>query len=277
MAVITISRKVGSLGEETAELVAKELGYRLVSRQEVHQMAQACDDDVKKACSIFETEISSGFFERFFLRDPSYRSLFSSLIYELASQDNVVILGRGSQIILTEEPGVFKVRVVAPSEVRIKRIAERNDIPINEAAEYVRRFDRQRRSLIESIFDCNLSDWSLYDLVVNTKNMDQQVAAGLIAHAVKQMDWPGQSSEWSQRFQRMALAKKIETAIKKRIPTEPHRNIEVTSVKEGQVIITGFVDDQQSLEQVEKIASEYPGVDGVDNQLRTTGLSFVGT
>jgi cytidylate kinase len=277
MAVITISRKVGSLGEETAELVAKDLGYRLVSREEVHRMAQACDDDVKKACSVFEAEMSSGFFERFFLRDPSYRSLFSSLIYELASQDNVLILGRGSQIVLAEEPGVFKVRVVAPSEVRIKRIAERNEIPINEAAEYVRRFDRQRRSLIESIFDCNLSDWSLYDLVVNTRNMDQQVAAGLIASAVKQMHWPEQPSDWAQRFQRMALAKKIETAIKKRIPTEPHRNIEVISVKEGQVSITGFVDDKQSREQVEKIASEFPGVDEVDNQLRTTGLSFAGT
>ena len=105
MAIITISRKAGSYGEEIAAEVAKKLNYRMVTPSDVHKLAEDCDADFKRACSVFEKEVSTGFLERFFFRDPSYLSLFESLNYELAASGNVILVGRGSQFVLADHPG----------------------------------------------------------------------------------------------------------------------------------------------------------------------------
>ncbi len=89
MAIITVSRKVGSWGETISKLAAEKLGYRVVTPEEFHRLAEACDSDFKKACSVFETEMPGGMIERFFLREPAYTSLFEALNFELAAGGDV--------------------------------------------------------------------------------------------------------------------------------------------------------------------------------------------
>ena len=190
MAIITISRKAGSYGEEIAAEVAKKLNYRLVTASDVHKLAEACDEDFKRACSVFEKEVSTGFLERFFFRDPSYLSLFESLNYELAASGNVILVGRGSQFVLADHPGVFRVRVVAPFKVRVERVAAEKNVSQDEAADFLEHLDRSRRSLVESIFKKELSDWSWYDLLINTTHIPAKVGANIICSAVEDISWP---------------------------------------------------------------------------------------
>ncbi|RJR20965.1 MAG: BON domain-containing protein [Desulfobacteraceae bacterium] len=273
MAIVVISRQVGSLGDEIAASVAERMNLQLVDQASIHKLAQACDSEFEKACTLYETELEPGFFERFFFSNSGYTSLFESLNLELASRGNVVIIGRGAQIVLRDIPGVFKTRIVAPKEVRIKRITEQKGVSSGEAADFVDRYDAQRRALIRMIFDKDLKDWDLYDLILNTNNYSVKTGSEILCRAIELM--PRAEEETLKiKLAKLAFAKKVESKIKKKVTASPYRNIEITAGDNGLITISGFVSDKRTKEIVGEIASEVDGVTKVENQLRTTGLSF---
>lgn len=274
MAVVAISRKVGSYGDEIAALAAAALGYRLVGREEVHRLAMACDDGFRRACSIFEAEqTAGGLWDRLAFGDPAHAALFASLNYELASQDNVVLLGRGAQIVLRDLPGVFKVRVVAPLSLRIERVMALKGLSLEQAELYVTRHDDQRRALIQSVYQADLSDWSLYDLVFNTGGMAKEAAAELIAKGVGLMPAPADPQALKRTLTDLAFAKRVESVIKSKILTSGFHDISV-SADGGALVLEGLVSDKRSKERAAAIAREYPGVTGIDNRLKYSELSF---
>lgn len=274
MAIITVSRKVGSWGETISRLAAEKLGYRIVTSEDFHRLAEECDPHFRKACSVFESELPGGLVERFFLRDPAYTSLFEALNFELAAEGDIVIWGRGAQIVLADQPGVFRIRVVAPFELRVDRIMERDNLTYEEAAEAVRKYDLQRRSMIEAIYHKDRGDWALYDLVINTAHIGNGTAANMIFEAVRKMEMPQDWELQKKKFKDNSFAKRVESAIKLKLHTGPYRNIEVESRGKGRIVLKGFVTENRSLDLALDIASGYPGVTEVVNDLKTASLSF---
>jgi cytidylate kinase len=273
MAIVTISRKLGSYGEEIARGVALKLGYQFVTREDLHSLAQECDKDYAKACSLFEKEEPSGFLERFALKDPSYRSLFMALNYELAAKGNMVIMGRGAQIVLADIPEVFRVRVVAPTEIRVQRIAEKLNLSMDRASDYVRKHDRHRRTTVEMIFEVNLADWSLYDLVVNTARVTVDTAVDLVCRGVDAMP---QADNWSaeqDELTNMSTAGKIESSIKRHLATSPWMDIKVAVPKAGKVVLSGYTGSRPAQEEALQIAKNFAGITDVDNQIRVIEIS----
>ena len=274
MAVIAMSRQVGSFGEEIASLVADRLGYRIADREMIHKLADSCDPGFKKACSLYEREVPKGFWARHFFNDLAYASLFEALNFELASQGNMVIMGRGAQIVLGETPGVFKVRIVAPYIIRARRLMEREGLSLAEAEEFVHRYGHDRRALIQQIYHKDLADWALYDLIMNTTSMTPEGGAAIICQAVEGMAPLADPEAWSDEMQRISFSKLVESAIRKKVSAASYRNIYVSSPVLGKVILDGYVMDSVSKDEAERIATEFEGVKEVDNQLRTTTLSF---
>ena len=274
MAIVVISRQVGSYGDKIAALVAKTLNYELVDRSKVHQVAQECDPDFSNACTLYEEERKPGFFESFFFQDPSYTSLFESLTYELASRGNVVILGRGSQIVLRDLPDVFTARIVAPSDIRVHRIMQEKGVSADEARHFIDKHDKQRRALTQSVFDRDLYDWTLYDVILNTASYDPESGAKIICEAVEEKIKPTAEPELKQKLKNLAFAKRVESHIKKHVVTSAYRNITVSATSEGVVSLSGFVSDQKDKAKVEKLAANVAGVKEVVSDLRTTDLSF---
>ena len=274
MAIVVISRQVGSYGDKIAALVAKTLNYELVDRSKVHQVAQECDPDFSGACTLYEEERKPGFFESFFFQDPSYTSLFESLTYELASRGNVVILGRGAQIVLRHFPEVFTARIVAPTDVRVQRIMLEKAVSVEEARHFIEKHDKQRSALIQSVFDRDLSDWTLYDVILNTASYDADSGAKTICEAIGAKLKPTNEAELTQKLKNMAFAKRVESHIKKHIITSAYRNIFVSATSDGVVTLSGFVSEQKEKTKVEKFAANVTGVKEVINDLRTTELSF---
>jgi cytidylate kinase len=274
MTVVTISRQVGSFGDEIAASVAEKLNFRLVGQEEIHDLGSSCDQSFKDACALFEREVPKGFMERFFFHNPAYTSLFESLHFELASLGNVVIVGRGAQIVLSGIPSVLKVRVVAPLKARINRIMDEKHMSAEEAGDYVNSYGHQRRALIESIYHTDLSNWALYDLIINTDILDREAGANIVVVAVRNMAVREDDAQLKQNLKNRAFAKKVESAIKKDVATTPFRNLEVKCPEPGIVVLTGFVHDKSTKEKAESIAAHHAGVTKVENQLRTTGLTF---
>ena len=270
MLIVTISRLVGSYADIIAATVARKLGLDLVGRDQVHEMAQSCDPEYGRACVLYETEHGPGFFERIFFDRPSYTSLFESLTYEKASYGNVVIVGRGAQIILKDVPGVFRCRVVAPFQLRVERIMERYRFERDEAADFIRKYDHERENLVRSIFRNDPNEWSLYDLIINTAKYSSGDASDVVIEAIQKMQKPQDKENLKEKLKNMATAKRIETNIRRKLSSSVSRNLDIKMETGGLVRITGRIGDRRDRETAERIASQYPGVTKVINELRIT-------
>lgn len=274
MRILTLSRQVGSYGDVIAALVARRLGMELVNREKVHELAQTCDPDYSDACAAYESEHGPGFIERLFFNKPPHTSLFHALTYQEASRGNVILIGRGAQIVLREIPGVFKLRVVAPEAVRVQRIMERYAISEGEADEYVRRYDNARRNLVRTVFDADPSDWGLYDMVLNTASIESGAAAKIVVCAVENMTMPSDEEALKSRLKDMALAKRIETVIRKRLSAQAAENLEVTAESGGTIALSGRTRNARDKYEAEQIAAHYPGVTNVKNELKLTEVYY---
>ncbi len=114
MAVITLSRQVGSGGDLIAETVARELGYKLVDKQEIHDAVATFAADFSKELSVLDSESRPGFFDRLFSHRSVYGDLIASIIFDYASKDNVVIKGRGGQYLFEPSEITLHIRIIAP-------------------------------------------------------------------------------------------------------------------------------------------------------------------
>lgn len=107
-----------------------------------------------------------------------------SIVKELATSGSIVIRGRGSQFILKDYPGAFHVLVVAPLEMRVKRVMEDTKIDEENAKKEIARSDNSHRTFIKRYFKAELEDPVNYDLVMNTQRLTFEAAASIVVGAV---------------------------------------------------------------------------------------------
>jgi len=121
------------------------------------------------------------------LSDDSLRSAIERIVGQLAAIGGAVIVGHGSQVILQQQPGVFKVLVRASREVRARRLSAAQDMPLQETLAAMADSDRTRASFFRRAYGVDWLDTALYDLVVSTDEVDADVAAEFIAAAAIKM------------------------------------------------------------------------------------------
>jgi cytidylate kinase len=181
MDVITISRQLGSLGFQVGQAVAAKLNYRLVWRDLINQAAIRSGAPEVALAMIDELNLlgltpSADQFN-------AYIQVVSQVIHELAAVGGNVIVGRAGQVVLRDEPRVLHVRVSAPLEIRIQRIADYRGIPLEAARAQIETSDRTRKNYLRRAYQANWEDSSLYDLILNTGRMTLTTAAEIISHA----------------------------------------------------------------------------------------------
>lgn len=189
--IVTISRQVGSLGFEVASAAAQELGYRLVWREAINQAARRAGAPEMALAAIDDLRLLG--------LDPSpqarraYHHAVRQVMEELARDGNVVILGRAGQAILSGVKNALHVRVVAPTRLRIERVARRHRVSIEAARAQVEAGDRYRHDYLKRFYHVRADDPELYDLIINTENYSPGQAAHLISEAMTirlQAAWP---------------------------------------------------------------------------------------
>lgn len=184
MCVITISRQYGSLGSITAQHVADRLNYAIVWRELINQAATRAGAPDVALAEIDELDLLGV--------TPTVESLqayiqaVNMVVMELAKKGNVVIVGRGSQVILREFHDVVRVLMVAPLALRAERIATRLSISLRAARAQVKASDRHRKRFLRRFYGVHWDDPALYDLVINTQHLTADDAVDLICRAAQQ-------------------------------------------------------------------------------------------
>jgi Cytidylate kinase-like family len=116
--------------------------------------------------------------------DTSYLAGLHSVVRQLSRGKSVVIRGRGSQFILRDIPDAFHVLVVAPLDIRVKRVMESLKVNEKSAKREIAAFDGRRREFIKRYFRTELEDPINYDLVINTAHLDFETAAAIVINAL---------------------------------------------------------------------------------------------
>jgi cytidylate kinase len=109
----------------------------------------------------------------------------TAIVRELGDRGDIVVLGRGSQMILRDLPGALHVLTVAPEELRIQRLAEREGMSLQEAERRLQESDRDRAAFYRKFWRVEVGDPSLYDLTLETSKLSYEVGAELVAMAAR--------------------------------------------------------------------------------------------
>ncbi|MDA0733731.1 MAG: cytidylate kinase-like family protein [Chloroflexi bacterium] len=116
------------------------------------------------------------------VNDKAFLEATTSVIKDLAKAGNVVIIGRGSNIILADTPGVIHVGLVAPLSVRADTVMRREHFTKEEATAYVEELEQARITFFRKFFKVNANDPNMFHMVLNLGMLQQKTAAEVIVH-----------------------------------------------------------------------------------------------
>lgn len=116
-----------------------------------------------------------------------YGALVRQVILECAQMGDVMIVGRGGQVILKDMPNALHVQIIASEHVRIHNLMERMGIEAREAERQIRQSDKIRSRYLRHFHDAEWGDPTLYDLVLNTGKLSVDLASELVDGAAKRV------------------------------------------------------------------------------------------
>jgi cytidylate kinase len=166
--VLTLSRELGAGDSSFPRALAVRLGMRAHDRELLEQ--EAVRLGVPEAELEKIDEQAAGLFERFRpggLHQRYFEAL-GKLMNELADRGGALIVGRGGNLFLRDRPAAYHVRLVAPPEVRVRRVMEHRWLREGPARKLLDNSDARRRRFTESYFGADWASPLEYHLTVNS-------------------------------------------------------------------------------------------------------------
>ncbi len=194
--IITIEREYGSGGGEIAQLLAKQLGWKLWDQLLTEEIARLAECP-KAVVEGREERTDPPYYRLFksFLRGSYEGSInahklkvvdsesilkFTQLVVQhAAKRGNSVIVGRGSQQFLKNRPDALRVFLYAPREDKVRRLLARGKSE-KEAEQLVDTVDRERADFIQKYFNVEWPDRAIYHSMINTEIGDDAVVSMIL-------------------------------------------------------------------------------------------------
>ncbi len=104
----------------------------------------------------------------------------SETIWNLAEKGNVILVGRGANVVTGKLATAFHVRLVGTVEKRIARLMEVYDFDHANAREFLKVQDASKKRYLKDHFNRDIDDPLLYHMVINTDGISYENAARLI-------------------------------------------------------------------------------------------------
>ena len=208
VSVVTFSVQQGSEGHRIAQLVSQKLGFPYYDAEIVSQAASIAGVSPETVAAAerwptfiermlerlaLTTVVSEGVLPAPPSTNPSmmmmtssdYRQIIEQVVANLADRGKCVIVGHAGQIILKNTPAVFKALVTGSPERRATRIADEQGLNAKDAVSYIKESDHQRVSFFKHVYGVDWLDSSLYDLTINTDDVDVDTAVEMVLTAIE--------------------------------------------------------------------------------------------
>jgi len=187
---LTISREAGSGGAEVARRVGQRLDWPVLDRELIHSLAEQLGLEPRLLDLMDETRIDwfsetlLNLFNSRLLFQDSFVSMISRGMALAAFDRPVVIVGRAGNLVLSPRRGL-RVRIVAPRELRLAALAEREQLDLRAAGRLLDRIDASRAEFVRRNFHCDPGDPGNYDMIVNVIGFTIDGAVDVICHALE--------------------------------------------------------------------------------------------
>lgn len=201
MQAVTISRQYGSGGGEIAARLASRLHWNLLDHEAVVQVAQQLGISVEDAeqqdehveslgmrllnsLSLIQPPMSNAVRLVPPVYDRAYHETLHKVIEATLDKGHVVIVGRGSQMMLRERRDILHIRIIAPLEQRITYVMQREKLSREDAQIRALYKDGGRERYLQTQYRQDSADPLLYDLVLNTDVLSLDNIVELISTAL---------------------------------------------------------------------------------------------
>ena len=204
MTLVALSAAYGAGGTEIGPQVAERLGVPFLDRAIPLQVAEHLDVPVDEAAA-HDEEASESFLDRVLrgfigtdvgapapvppesFTSEDFRRATEEVLLRQARTGEGVILGRAAVIVLREDPEVLRVRLGGPPEQRIRqamRLGERDEATAREA---LQRLDRTHADYARQFYGADITDCSLYHVVLDSTALGLDECTELIVDAARSL------------------------------------------------------------------------------------------
>src|SRR5271157_3348680 len=166
MALIAVSGHPGCRYEEVARIAAQRLGFELLTQSRMQSLA---GEEFGA-----ETQIPG----------RAYPSLVTSILARLATQHHLVYCAVGGEVQARHFPGMLRVHVVAPENVRTGNLMFDNRLERAAARKLLLELEAADRADRKAKFGKTKATADLFDLVLNAESLTSEQMAELIETAV---------------------------------------------------------------------------------------------
>jgi hypothetical protein len=187
---LLISREKGAGGSAVGQLAGKRLGWQVFNKEIVEAIAEKANVRRELIESLDERDRATihdavkGFLSPQPVGTAGYLATLREILLTLGHQGDVVIVGRGAQYVLPSRFGL-RLRMVAPIEVRVRRIATEGSMSLKAARVEVERSDRERARLTRRHFGHDWRDPLDYDVIINTAELTVEAATDAAVTALQ--------------------------------------------------------------------------------------------
>ncbi len=209
MPVITISNQFGAGGPEAGKELAQRLGIDYLDKEVIHRVALEINvpdeevaefeaehhskfrsffstifdlDALKKKAKVREEELAQSQYDDRdqipfhyhvdgWIDSEIYKQMIVKVMSALGQRRGVVVVGRGGQCVLRDNPRTLHVRFVADFEDRAAWTAKRRGMSLEAARDFVHKVDNRSQDYLRFYFDTDPDQPALYSVVLNTSRI----------------------------------------------------------------------------------------------------------
>lgn len=188
MYILTLSRTLGSLGDEIAERLARTLGAPLINKETTFRqwLPEVTDEH-----GVRMLRKSYAWYHHTHDESETYKDYISRLLRDEVSRGPKIFMGMGTQVIFRDHPNTLHLRINAPVETRLARLMDRWHLDREQALANLAESDTRRRKFIRKVHGADWEDETLYDLKINTRDIDVDAACAVIRALVERAEETG--------------------------------------------------------------------------------------
>ncbi len=185
MAIITLSRELGSGGGQITNMITNSLRYRLVDKMLIEKVLSHYGFDS------FDKLYQSphNIWTKFEIESNQVITLLNKVILAFSRHNNTLIVGRGGFVVLHAYCNVLNVLIKSPFETRVERLMiDENIENRSEALERVKKNDLIRDTFLQAFYDVTADSTQWFDLIIDTSKIPLNLAGRWIMEAAKAID-----------------------------------------------------------------------------------------
>jgi hypothetical protein len=187
MALLLISRGSFSGGQLISQCLSKTAGMRCLTREDLFAGVNSHGEVGNKIVASM-AKAAQDYSALSALRRP-YKIFMQLALLEQARQGDVAYFGYSGHLLLPRIPHAVRVRILAPVQLRLRLLMEREKLTEEAARERIRQVDEERSRWTRFMYGRNLRDPELFDLCINLERVSFPTACNMLVNAAQQTEF----------------------------------------------------------------------------------------